>query len=353
MLAAVHDPAFVLDESDRIQNMNAAAKRFLGKDTEGRTLSSLLGSADMISFLKRSRERETGKDIVPEEIFMRRTPSRDVWVEATAASVGGVGEIEGQELLLVILRDVTRRKQLEALRRDFVANVSHDMRTPVTILKGYAEMLNEDFDRLDDTEKKRFVERIHRNTGRLNRLLEDMLQLAILENGVVPVNLQKGVLHEALRESVDTMSDRIAQAKVSVQLGLDANDSELAVDPQKIMRIMLNLIENALRHAEGITCIRISTTNGQGDKIVVSVTDDGAGMAQTDMVRMFERFFRADKSRTGEKGTGLGLSIVKHLMGLHGGTVTAAPNKPKGLIIRLEFPVAPTLPGLLNDIDEV
>ena len=337
MLAGINDPAFILDEGDRICLMNTAGKRLLGNSPDDRSLPALLGSAELISRLARWRDREGEEGAAPVEIHLNRAPASDVWLEGSAARLPDLPDISSG-LLLVVLRDISQLRRLETLRQDFVANVSHDLRTPVTILKGYAESLYEDFDTLNDIDKKNFIERLYRNTVRMSRLLEDMLQLAVLEQGSPVIYPQPGQLHNLIREAVDILQDRFSSAQVDVTLALEADDRQVAVDPQKMLRVLVNLLENALRHAVGLTCIQIKTVNGANGGVCFSVTDDGSGMAPADRERMFERFFRADKSRTGEKSLGLGLSIVKHIIRLHHGTISAEANRPRGLIIRIEIP---------------
>lgn len=340
MLAGISDPAFILDEGDRIYLVNTAGKKLLGDSPEDRSLPARLGSADLISRLARWRSREGEEETAPVEIHLNRAPAPDVWLEGSAARLPNLPEVSSG-LLLVVLRNISRLRRLETLRQDFVANVSHDLRTPVTILKGYTESLHEDYDTLNDSDKKQFIERIHRNTARLGRLLEDMLQLAVLEQGSLVLNCQPGQLHNLVREAVDILQYRFSSARVSIALRLEADDRRVAVDPQKMLRVLVNLLENALRHASGLTCIQIETTNIPEGGVALSVADDGSGMAPADRERMFERFFRADKSRAGEKSLGLGLSIVKHIIRLHRGSITAAANRPRGLVLRIEFPPQP------------
>ena len=335
VLSGISDPAFILDGTDRIYLMNTAGKTLLGETPDDRSLPSLLGSSELIALIAQWRNGKAAD--APVEIHLRRAPASDVWLEGTAAPIFS-GEKSAQKFLLIVLRNISRLRRLETLRQDFVANVSHDLRTPVTILKGYAESLHEDYAQLNDDERKRFIERIFRNTSRLGRLLEDMLQLAVLEQGSPVLNLQNGQLHTLTREAADILRDRFSSAQVIVSLQLEADDRTIAVDPQKMLRVLVNLLENSLRHAAGLTRIQIRTTNiGEGG-VRLSVADDGVGMAPADMERMFERFFRADKSRTGEKSLGLGLSIVKHIIRLHHGTISAVGNRPRGLIIQMELP---------------
>ena len=228
---------------------------------------------------------------------------------------------------------------LENLRREFVANVSHDLRTPVTIVKGAAHMLVEDYAGMADADRLRFLEKIQRNTKRLHILLEDLLELSSLEDsGAAALHTERGRLHAELRDTTEALVDRLASAGLTVEFDLRGDDSRVAVDAPKFSRVVQNLLENTLRYASGATRVRFSTRI-EGDQFLLRLEDDGPGVAQSEYGKVFERFYRAEKSRsTAGGGSGLGLSIVKHIILAHGGTVGAEPVIPRGFAVAITLP---------------
>lgn len=338
ILESFPEPAFLLDAHDRVLKTNRHGRALLGDSDDAFSLAARLGSSELILFLARRRNGNETSDTAT-EITLRRSPRPDMVFECSASRFPAASEKTGTgRFLFLVLRNVSRLRRLENLRREFVSDISHDLRTPVTVLKGYADTLSEDYDSLDDSARRRFVERLCRNANRLHRMLEDMLLLATLENGESALNRRHGVLNGVLREAVDIFSERFAGVGAKIILESDADAGALSIDPEKFLRVLQNLLENALRHAKGMTCIRISTTNNPDNSVSISVADDGAGIAQADAEKIFERFFRADKSRTGSIGTGLGLSIARRLILLHGGTVEAFSNRPHGLVVKITLP---------------
>ena len=211
-----------------------------------------------------------------------------------------------------------------------------DLRTPVTILRGYAETLDEDHATMSTEDRTRFIRKIVGSVGRLQGLVEGLLALASLESGQ-GAQREPGALHRAAREVTEEYRARARAAGVALELDLQAQ-VEVATDPVQSHRLLQNLIDNALAHATGATRILIATADGP-DGLRLRVTDDGAGVAPADLPRLFDRFYRTDKSRQAG-GSGLGLSIVRQVAELHGGTAVAEPARPKGLQVTVTFPAA-------------
>ena len=332
----------VLDERDRLAYYNKAAKSLLPSPDDsalGRDAAVVIRSADFLELLKGIR---TGSGI-PEgnDILIRRAPvAADITLEADFAPLPDTGRF-GPGALAVVMTDVSRLRKLENVRREFVANVSHDLRTPVTIVKGAAHMLVEDYDGMADEDRLRFLEKIQRNTRRLHVLLEDLLELTSLEEtGGGALHLRRGVLHHEIHDTCRAMEDRLTEAKLAPGFRLEADDTRVAIDAPKFARVIQNLIENALRYANGATRLTFST-DVDGDKFILRIEDNGPGIAQAEYAKVFERFYRAEKSRsTAGGGSGLGLSIVKHIVLAHAGTVHAEPAKGRGFAVVVTLPLA-------------
>jgi len=241
--------------------------------------------------------------------------------------------------VLLVFRDVTDLRRLEAVRRDFVANVSHELKTPLTSIAGYAETLAAE--ERDTTQAWKFADTILNNARRMQRLVDDLLDLSRIESGGwQPVRRVVDVA--ALAEEAWTpFVERAREQGVSFSIEI-APDAETAVaDPDALRQILTNLFDNALRHtsAGGEIAVRAAAAT---DGVMIAVADTGSGIAPQHLARIFERFYRADASRSRTQGgTGLGLAIVKHLVEAHGGRVAAESAMGHGATIQLFFPAEP------------
>ena len=231
--------------------------------------------------------------------------------------------------------DVSELRRLEHIRRDFVANASHELKTPLTSIRGFAETLVEG----DPPEELRaqFVRSIYENAIRMQNLVEDLLDLSRLEAGRWETELQSMPLGPSAGAAWAPSVDRASETAVV----LDVVDGDLKVlaDPQGLHQIFRNLLENALRHVGEGGTIRIAVTEGGAGFIEIAVSDDGEGIPAESLPRIFERFYRADSARAREVGgTGLGLAIVRHLVVAMGGSVSAESELGRGTTIRFTLP---------------
>ena len=237
---------------------------------------------------------------------------------------------------VLALMDLTTRRRLETIRRDFVANVSHELKTPLTVIGGFAETLR-DRD-LSDQDRIRFVETIEANTRRMQRIVDDLLDLSRYESGGWVPNVQANDL-AGLVTDVFTSVHRAADAK-GLTLAFQASPEARHVDadPTALRQVLANLVENAVRHTvKGTITVRAEAPAAGGTTI--SVSDTGSGIPVEHLGRIFERFYRVDSGRArGEGGTGLGLAIVRHLVEAHGGSVRAESVVGQGTTITVHFP---------------
>lgn len=333
LLAPLTDAVLVVDAQDRLRLANPAARALFGlSDAElGGPIVPLVRSADFIELIRQvRREGRAGNTIL-----LHRAPLADAWIQAAGARTEP--EAFGDGAVIFVLAEVTALKRLQAMERDFVTNVSHDLRTPVTILRGYAETLADDQAEMTPEDRARFIQKIVSSVGRLQGLVEGLLALASLESSQDLMRREPGALHRACREVAEELGPRCRAAKVAVELDLRAEETA-AADPVQARRLVQNLIENALAHAAGATRLLIRTSHVPGG-VALEIQDDGAGVAPADLPRLFDRFYRTDKSRRAG-GSGLGLSIVRQVAELHGGSVTADNVRPKGLKITVTLPVA-------------
>jgi signal transduction histidine kinase len=237
---------------------------------------------------------------------------------------------------VLVLHDLTEIRRLEAVRRDFVANVSHELKTPLTSISGYAETLAEGG--VDAATAKRFLGTIVTNAQRMQRLVDDLLDLSRIEAGRWQPNPQRMPLEQIATECWGMFRERAAAKRASFVTAIAPDATQLLVDPDAIRHILQNLMDNALRYVpEGgtITCRSVRADGGT----VVSVEDNGSGIPGDHLPRIFERFYRVDPSRSrDEGGTGLGLAIVKHIVEAHGGRVWAESARGEGTAVRSWWP---------------
>ncbi len=239
---------------------------------------------------------------------------------------------------VLALLDLTRLRRLESVRRDFVANVSHELRTPLTIIGGFAETLVHDDPPVE--RRKQFAERILGNTRRMQRIVDDLLDLSRIESGGWTPNPENVDLAAVAADVMTAAKDAAGAKGVRLEAGISPRAREIWADPTAIRQVLGNLVDNAVRHtATGHVAI-FSVVRDDGG-VTVGVRDTGTGIAAEHLPRIFERFYRVDPGRSrDEGGTGLGLSIVKHLVEAHGGTVRAESTVGVGTTIAVHFPAA-------------
>ncbi len=234
--------------------------------------------------------------------------------------------------------DLTPVRRLEAVRRDFVANVSHELKTPLTIIGGFAETLASDDP--PTARRKEFAEMIRSNAFRMQRLVDDLLDLSRIESGGWVPNPAPADVPAIATEVADQLRDAAAEKGMSLEIAVDQAASAVRADRTALRQILANLLENAVRHAAGgRVWVR---TRRAPDGVYVEVEDTGPGIPADHLPRVFERFYRVDTGRARSSGgTGLGLAIVKHLAEAHGGHVRADSAVGRGTTISVFFPDSP------------
>jgi two-component system phosphate regulon sensor histidine kinase PhoR len=236
---------------------------------------------------------------------------------------------------VLVLHDITDLRHADQVRRDFVANVSHELRTPLTAIRGYVEAM---LDSSDPAEARQFLDIIARHALRMERLVRDLLRLARLDAGQETVERHPchvdGIVSGVTRDLADVLDARGQR----VELTIVPEAAVIAGDPAKLHDVLRNLIENAAHYSPDNTVIEVSTRR-DGALVELTVADRGPGVPAADLPRIFERFYRVDRSRSRDPGgTGLGLSIVKHLVELLGGTVSAANRDGGGAAFQVRMP---------------
>ena len=233
------------------------------------------------------------------------------------------------------------RDEQEQVRRDFVANVSHELRTPVSIIKGFSETLIEDYQSLSEKQKKNFLLKIQRNSQRLNSLVEDLLSLARLEALDVTLEKQPVDLSDLIEQIGEDFKSRFHKNTPRLCIDLPTEPLLIIGDSEKLISVFENLMENATVHAENLTTINVQAgVDSTGELVVCKIQDDGEGIPEEELDRLFERFYRLDKGRSRERGgTGLGLSIVREIIEAHGGDIVVQSKLGEGSVLSFRFPI--------------
>jgi two-component system phosphate regulon sensor histidine kinase PhoR len=276
------------------------------------------------------------------ETFRRREPvQREIVIANRQLQINSVpmgkdnGDIVGA---VVLFHDITELKRADEMRRDFVANVSHELRTPLSILRGYIETMRDD-PKMPRTECARILEVMEQHSKRLGLLANHLLTLAQLESGTSSPQLNDVDFGQFLAGLVRDWKRKFTAKNLKVAIDLPADFSIVRADEALLREIFDNLLDNAVKYSSKHGEIHLGAQRRRSE-IVLSVSDDGVGIGQEDLPRIFERFYRADKARSRELGgTGLGLSIVKHIAQLHGGRVEAESELGRGTTIRVILPV--------------
>jgi len=335
VFGAMLDGVVVVDDLRRVRLMNREFRRVfeIDEDVSSGTLLELVrhGSVDRLVM-----EAIRGGEPKRESIQLSRGASEGREMEVSAVPLGeNSAQMEGA---VVLFRDVTHLRKVEEMRREFVANVSHELRTPLSIFRGYLETL------LDDPhqppgELLRILEIMERHSDRLNALVEDVLSLARLESPGAELDLSEVDLPDLLHSIMRDWEKRFAAKQLKSHLNFPGNLPLLQADESRLQEVIYNLLDNAVKYSQagGTVFLRAEI---EGERVRISVTDQGVGIPKADLPRIFERFYRADKARSRELGgTGLGLSIVKHITQLHGGAVEAESEPGKGTMISVVLPI--------------
>jgi two-component system phosphate regulon sensor histidine kinase PhoR len=251
-----------------------------------------------------------------------------------------LGGGDGRPRVLIVLNDVTRLRRLENVRREFVANVSHELKTPVTSIKGFVDTLREGG--VDDpADVRRFLDIVARQSDRLQAIIEDLLRLSRLEQGDADAFGKPGiyplcsVLAAAAMNCQPLADARRSRIRVSCP-----GDLEARMEPQLLEQALVNLVDNALKYNDEGTNVSVSAVAADGE-VEIRVADDGRGIEARHLPHLFERFYRVDKARSRQQGgTGLGLAIVKHILNFHEGSVRVESVVGEGSVFVLRLPGA-------------
>jgi len=238
-----------------------------------------------------------------------------------------------REEIITIMYDITAIEQMERIKRDLIANVSHELKTPLTAIKGFIETIEEE----EKIKNKEYIEIVKRHTNRLINIVQDLLVLSKLENKKEQLEKENLNIVRLIEKIVKVCEPAVNAKKLIIKITSDADVPSITADEFKLEQMFLNLIDNAIKYTDkGTISIHVSRENGN---VAISVQDEGIGIQEEHLPRIFERFYVVDKSRSRKSGgTGLGLSIVKHIVSLHNGAISVKSELGKGTTFRIVLP---------------
>lgn len=314
ILRGMSDGVLITDVRGMVILANQPFKSLISvnDEIEGKQIMEVLRNAQLIDILRNALESER---IISEEISISR-PHKDMHLIATAVPVYS-RDLAGDSVTgtVLTLHDITRLKQLEEMRKDFVANVSHEIKTPITAIKGFAETLLDGA--MDDKENAvRFLGMIKAHSERLNSLVDDLLTLSRIELGDIPIKKTEVNVEQIIDTVFMTLREKADRKGLYLKKVISGSTQTIYADKDKLIQVMLNLVDNGIKFTEkgGVT-VGIDETGG---RITLYVHDTGIGVSPNHLHRLGERFYRVDRARSRELGgTGLGLAIVKHLVSAH------------------------------------
>ena len=323
-----------VDNDERILFANTAARSLLDfgdRDPVGRPIWECVRNETVQTVVRQAmggRERSVECQL----------PRHETVVEIRATPLEG----DPCPGVVLVLHDVTELRRLENVRRDFVSNVSHELKTPLTIIQTATETLL-DGAIADPQYAERFLSRIDEQGKRLHELIVDLLQLARIESGDVAFELSSVPVRPVVESLVDEFSSLAIAREVAVEVEAAEEDLSVEADSEALRTIVENLLSNALKYTPAGGHVTISWERDQAHAII-RVRDTGVGISTEHQTRIFERFYRVDRARTRAVGsTGLGLSIVKHLAGVFSASVSVQSEVGKGSVFTLRIPLSPVL----------
>jgi len=324
----------VVGSNQRLIFCNEAFCRALaieGSSWEGRPMVEVIRQSDLLETLQRAL---AGAESIRSELVVGTVRTSSFAV--TSAPVRSDGATGGA---VIVLHDISELRRLERARRDFVANISHEFKTPLTAIQGFAETLQGGA--IDDLEhRERFLEIIQKNAARLGRLTDDLLKLARIEAGKTPMEFQQVSIPDVIRPCLETARVHSDQKDLTLDSEYEPNLPPIQGDTNALQEILQNLLDNAIRYTPSGGTIKVKAV-ADGRQVCISVSDTGIGIPKADQQRIFERFYRVDAARSRELGgTGLGLSIAKHLVEAHQGHIEVESEVGRGSTFHIILPSA-------------
>ncbi|HVN55004.1 MAG TPA: ATP-binding protein [Anaerolineaceae bacterium] len=330
VLSNMTDGVLIVDSAGIVQLINPAAERIFRVEENralGMSLVEVVRQHQLVELWRACLE--TGDQKVVE----LEVPAERIFLQAVGTSLNDA--IPGS--VLMVFQDLTRLRRLETVRQDFVSNVSHELRTPLAALKALAETLQEGA--LEDIPaSRRFLSRMETEIDTLSQMVQELLELSRIESGKVPLKRKPIAPCDFLNPAVDRMRLQAERAGLSMRLECPADLHAVSGDPERLQQVLVNLLHNAIKFTPPGGEVVVRAEPGHNE-IIFQICDTGVGIPAKDLTRIFERFYKADRARTGG-GTGLGLSIARHIVEAHGGRIWAESEINRGSVFSFTLPLA-------------
>ncbi len=333
--ASMTEGVLIINDQNRIEFLNRSLKEIL--ENEG--ITEILDKTPLEAFrnvdLQHALDlfKGAGGPVLREISLGQEAPNI---LDVTISAVHGL--LEGKQKTMMVFHDVTRLKKLEKIREDFVANVTHEIKTPLTAIVGFIETLEGGAIKEEETAKK-FLHIISENAHRLGRLVDDLLVLSSIELGEMKLRFENVSIADAINNVSSMFETKVSDKSLTIDKRIPDELPSIWADRDKVVQILVNILDNAVKFTPSGGKISIEGLRDEKGFVLVKVTDTGTGIQKSEIPRLGERFYRADKARSRELGgTGLGLSIVKHLMKAHNGSIDIESQIGRGTTVSLSFP---------------
>ena len=329
ILSSMTEGVLAVDQNRKLIMINNAGLAYLEVNIDnpvGKSVDTIIQDNNFLSFVNKLFEN---KEPLKEEIRIKKNTDRFFLVNGTILK----GKKPG---VLIVLSDITKLKQLEKIRQDFVANVSHELKTPITSIVGFLETIKQS--KIPQEKRKSFLKKALKHSNRLNAIIDDLLWLSKIESmeDSDSFDLISQPLLHIINGAVDDIQPMADKNKNTIEVSCDSS-IQLLADSQLLREAFINLLENAIKYGEQSTPIIIKTDINKN--IAIHFHNRGEVIATKDKEKIFHRFYRIDKSRSRRQGgTGLGLAIVKHIVFVHGGEISVESNAEVGTIFTITLP---------------
>jgi PAS domain S-box-containing protein len=336
VIRSVAEGLLVVDAQGKVVMMNPAAERLLGvarKDKIGKPVDESLKDEQIISLVKDSKNKN-GKEI---ELFSQNNETSKTIRASSAVIENENGQTVG---MVSVLSDITKQKEIDRLKAGFVANVTHELRTPlVSIDKAISLLLSQNGSNLSQSQTQ-FLAIASRNCKRLSLLINDLLDLAKLEAGKMNVVLSACSIDKVVSESIEGLNPWAGAKSVTLVNKAEVNLPQVKIDPDKIIQVLNNLIGNAIKFTPNNGTITVEAKLYNDHEVVVSVQDTGVGIAKNELDKVFDKFYQTgERVATDVSGTGIGLSIAKEIAQLHGGKIWVESDSGQGARFSFTIPL--------------
>ncbi len=343
----VSEPVVAVDQYDELLLANPSAKRLLGIDlagTEKRILSQIVRCEKLVALVNDTRRRKV-RTSRTEEVELESPEGEKRWYAVTATSIPSQAEAaaeggeEGNDGVVAVLRDISTQKVIQRHNAEFVSAASHEMKTPLAGIKAYVELLA-DGDAEDEETREEFLKVINGQADRLQRLIDNLLNLARIEAGVVKVNKQAQPLNEILAEAIGVVNPAAEAKQIKLVQDLSPLYLPVLVDRDMMLQAAINLLSNAVKYTAPGGTVTLRSRLAV-DQVQFEVEDTGVGLSEEDCEKVFSKFYRVEKNKNMAPGTGLGLPLAKHIVeDVHSGRLTVTSQLDVGSTFMVTIPSA-------------